>query len=131
MEVLAQGVTDASGMVDLRIQVPEWVETDRSYLIVVTDLGYQPLAEATFFHPTTPDGRLTRTGRIQVVGPCTLLVANDRRYVLYGEADALQRLPRDRDVEVTGRAEPGGACVGELTGSGIAIRVGGGRLAAR
>lgn len=119
-EVVAETVTDSEGRIGgsetPSLEVPDWVETDRAYLVIVADRDYQPLDRADFFHPTAADGTLSRTGRIAGHGTCTLLVNDQRRYVLVGDTGGWTEGPAE--VVVTGTAEPAGSC-----GDGIAIRV--------
>lgn len=119
-EVVTEAVTDAEGRIagaaSPVVEIPDWVETDRPYVVIVADRGYAPLGRADIFHPTDDDGTLSRVGRVTRHGTCTMLVNDWQRYVLLGDvgewAEELER------VMVTGTAEPAGSC-----GEGIAIRV--------
>lgn len=76
-EVVAVTRTDGQGRLAggdaHRISVPDWVQSDRSYVVIVTDLEYNPLAVADVFHATDARGRVVREGRIEEVAPCPAL----------------------------------------------------------
>lgn len=119
-EVVAETVTDENGRVRgasaISVASPEWLETDRAYLVIVSDRDYEPLDRAAFFHPTTENGTLTRAGTIASHGArCTLLLNDEGRYVLVGDAGAFAD---GTEVVVTGTAE-----LAEDCGDGLAIRV--------
>lgn len=67
-EVIAITVTDEEGNISiedsLSLTVPDWVASDRSYLFIVTDRQYNPLAVADVFHVTDANGMVKRAGRI-------------------------------------------------------------------
>ncbi len=67
-EVVAITVTDEAGNLSnadsVGITLPDWVQSDRSYLFMVTDRSYHPLAAADVFHPTDANGMVQRAGRI-------------------------------------------------------------------
>jgi hypothetical protein len=99
-EVVKTGYVDMGGRFNGRdtveVTMPDWVRTDRPYLVMVTDLEYNPFAPADMVHPTDGRGLLTRRGVVkqEVTGGCPTLT---------GEAGELYFL--------TGL--PGGLTVGE------------------
>jgi len=80
-----------NGMDTVRVTVPDWVQTDRPYLIMITDPEYNPLASADMFHPTTPEGSVVRRGTIRFEDPAcpTLTAAGEEIYFLVGDVAGL------------------------------------------
>src|SRR5687767_11255876 len=117
-EIVQTTRTDDMGRVQgqdsIRITVPDWVRFDRPYLVMITDLQYHPLAAADMFHPTTPEGVLSRTGVVKLEDPkCPVLVADgsDEWYVLVGNT---ARLIAGEKMAVRGKVVPAGQC-GQMT----------------
>jgi hypothetical protein len=94
-EVVATPMTDGNGLFDGRdtveITVPDWVQTNRSYLVMLTDLQYNPLAAADMFHPTDANGGLSRRGTVKFDDPkCpTLTGQGGELYFLTGDTSGL------------------------------------------
>ena len=79
-EVVAQVMTAVSGELAERItvRVPKWAERDQTYLFIVVDMYFKPLAASDVFHVTDRDGRLLRRGRItDEAAPCQALRGED------------------------------------------------------
>ena len=68
-EVVQTISTDDAGKIGGRdtvyVTVPAWVQTDRAYLLMLTDTNYNPLAAADVFNPTKADGTLQRRGAVK------------------------------------------------------------------
>jgi hypothetical protein len=64
-EVLKTGHVDMGGRFDGRdtveVTIPGWVQNDRPYLLMVTDLEYNPFAPAEMVHPTDARGMIRRS----------------------------------------------------------------------
>ena len=94
-EVVQTLSTDDQGHINGRdtvtFKVPDWVKNDRAYLVMISDLQYNPLAAADMFHPTAPDGALVRRGTIKIEDPsCPTLTAEGAEiYFLVGDISAL------------------------------------------
>lgn len=99
-EVVAAAVSDEEGVLagsglaergTFPVTVPEWVQNDRSYLLILTDREYNPLAVADVFHPTDANGWVLRKGRISnLETECpTLTNESDELYFLGGDTGAL------------------------------------------
>jgi hypothetical protein len=94
-EVVATPMTDGNGLFDGRdtveIKVPDWVKTNRSYLVMLTTLDYKPLAAADMFHPTDANGGLSRRGTVKFDDPkCpTLIGQGGELYFLTGSTAGL------------------------------------------
>lgn len=105
-EVVSTFVTDDNGRMNGRdtvaVTVPDWVKTDRSYLVMLTDTSYRPLAAADVFHPTDPTGGLSRRGTVKWEDPrCpTLTGPSGEMYFLVGETKGL---PAGEDVVLKGK----------------------------
>jgi hypothetical protein len=116
-EVVATPMTDGNGRFDGRdtiaITVPDWVQTNRSYLVMLTDINYKPLAAADMFHPTDANGGLSRRGTVKLDDPkCpTLTGQGGELYFLTGDISALQG---GADVVIKGRVTGPTPC-GETT----------------
>ena len=113
-EIVRTARTDDMGRIQgqdsIRITVPDWVKFDRPYLVMITDLQYHPLAAADMFHPTTPEGVLSRIGVVKLEDPkCPVLVADgsDEWYVLVGNT---ARLIAGEKMAVRGKVVPAGQC---------------------
>ena len=113
-EIVQTTRTDDMGRIQgqdsIRVTVPDWVRTDRPYLVMITDLQYHPLAAADMFHPTTPEGVITRMGVVKLEDPkCPVLVADgsDEWYVLVGNT---ARLIAGEKMAVRGKVVSTGPC---------------------
>jgi hypothetical protein len=112
-EVVKVMRTDESGRLashdTLEITVPDWVRPDRPYLVMLTDMEYNPLAQADMFHPTRPDGTLVRRGTVKVdPSGCRLLMGEDgEEYILTGD---LSGLMPEKEMLVAGRVTQPTAC---------------------
>jgi hypothetical protein len=95
-EIVQTVATDTDGRINGRdtvsLTVPDWVKNDRAYLVMITDLQYNPLASADMFHPTAADGVVTRRGTIKVEDPrCPTLTAEGAEiYFLVGDLSLLK-----------------------------------------
>ena len=95
-EVVATPMTDANGLFNgretIEITVPDWVKTNRSYLVMLTDLQYKPLAASDMFHPTDANGGLSRRGTVKFDDPkCpTLTGQGGELYFLSGDTSGLR-----------------------------------------
>jgi hypothetical protein len=120
-EVISTTVTDDAGKIggmdSLQVTVPTWVTQDRPYLVIVTDLNYNPLGSADMFHPTDRNGLLARTGRVSLQGTsCHVLTGDaDEIYYLTGITSGLQMGDR---IKVVGRPVESTTC-----GKGTTIEV--------
>lgn len=120
-EVVAITVTDEEGNLaisdSVTLTVPDWVESDRTYLFIVTDREYNPLAAADVFHVTDANGMVTRAGRImhEPTACPTLTNDADELYFLAGNAAGLAP---GEEVEVAGPIVESEAC-----GRGVTIDV--------
>lgn len=91
-EVIAITVTDEEGNLSMEdsvaVKVPDWVERDRTYLFIVTDREYNPLAAADVFHATDAEGMVQRAGRIMFEPTSCPALTNeaDELYFLAGSA---------------------------------------------
>lgn len=118
-EVLGQMMTDQQGELSgpVTFRVPEWTERDRTYVFMVLDLYFKPLAASPVFYVTGEDGTVLRQGLIE--GPAascpTLHDAEGVRYGLTGATTGLQ--PGD-SVAVEGVVSDRSAC-----GDGPSIEV--------
>ena len=112
-EVVQTITTDDSGRLGGRdtivVTVPSWVETDKAYLVMLTDTNYNPLAAADMFHPTKPDGSLVRRGMLkQDPSGCTVLTSEGGEiYMLTGDKTQLMM---NKEMVVHGKVVPTGAC---------------------
>lgn len=112
-EIVVTRVTDEAGRMDgqdsLQVTVPEWVTTDRPYLMIVTDTAYNPLGTADVFHPTDANGILRRVGDVKLEGTgCPVLTGQaEEIYFLIGDTSTIRTGDR---VKVIGRAVESGAC---------------------
>jgi hypothetical protein len=94
-EVVQTATTDEGGRIrgqdTVRIEVPEWVKTDRPYLVMITDLSYNPLAAADMFHPTSAEGTLVRRGTVTYQDPsCPMLTSEGGEiYFLVGNTTGI------------------------------------------
>lgn len=120
-EIVVTRVTDPSGRINgqdsIQVTVPDWVTTDRPYLMIATDADYKPLGAADMFHPTDANGFLQRTGEVKVdKAGCPVLTGQaDEIYFLSGDTSGLRSGDR---VRVVGRATESGAC-----GAGTTIEI--------
>jgi hypothetical protein len=105
------------GMDSLQVTVPDWVTQDRPYLVIVTDVNYNPLGSADMFHPTDATGMLARTGKVSLQSTsCPILTGEaDEIYYLTGITSGLQMGDR---IRVVGRPVESTAC-----GKGTTIEV--------
>jgi hypothetical protein len=95
-EVLYQVMTTKEGELseDVTLQVPIWAEPDRTYVFMVLDLYFAPLAVSNIFHVTAPDGTVIRKGPVTTEG--------QRCPAMRGETGELYTLSGDY-----GEVEPG------------------------
>lgn len=93
-EVLGQMMTDQQGELSeaATFKVPEWAERDRTYMFMVLDLYFKPLAASSPFYVTGPDGTVLRQGRITSEGKSciTLRGEGDELYSLKGRTGQLE-----------------------------------------
>ena len=110
-EVLAQMMTNQQGELSeaATFRVPEWAERDRTYMFMVLDLYFKPLAASGPFYVTGPDGTLVRHGRITDEGKSCVAMRGEGNelYSLRGRTGALA--PGD-SVLVEGRIVESPAC---------------------
>lgn len=118
-EVLAQMMTDAQGELTgpVSFRVPEWTERDRTYVFMVLDLYFKPLAASPVFYVTGADGTILRQGAVRTGGErCAVL--QDEEGVAYSLTGATGKLLPGDTVAVEGAVSHGSAC-----GDGPAIDV--------
>lgn len=118
-EVLGQMMTDQQGELSgpLTFRVPEWTERDRTYVFMVLDLYFKPLAASPVFYVTAEDGTVLRQGLIGGPGaPCPTL--HDEEGVSYGLTGATKGLLPGDSVAVEGIVSDRAAC-----GDGPSIEV--------
>lgn len=117
-EVVGAAVSDEAGQLagssisepgTFPVTIPEWVERDRSYLLILTDRNYNPLAVADVFYPTDAQGMVLRKGRFQQEESACQTLVNDQEevYFLLGN---LGRLKDGDEVTVEGRMITSEAC---------------------
>lgn len=112
-EVVQTLRTDSEGRIHgqdtVKVTVPEWVKNDRPYLVMITDLEYNPLAAADMFHPVAADGGLVRKGTIRREDPAcpTLTGEGEELYFLVGDTGALVA---GEETVVRGRLVEPGRC---------------------
>lgn len=120
-EIVVTRMTDDRGRIDgldsLQVTVPEWVSTDRPYLLIVTDTDYNPLGAADMFHPTDANGVLQRVGQVTLAAQgCPVLTGEaDEVYFLVGDTSGLANGDR---VSIVGRAVDSSTC-----GAGTTIEI--------
>ena len=105
-EVISTVMTDEQGRPGgqdtVAVKIPDWVQTNRSYLVMLTDLNYKPLAAPNMFHPTDASGGLQRRGTMKSDDPrCPMLTApGGENYFLVGNTTGLRS---GNDVIVKGK----------------------------
>ena len=117
-EVVAAAVSDDAGNLagssisapgTFPVTIPEWVQRDRSYLLILTDRQYNPLAVADVFYPTDAQGNVERTGRVTYDdGSCPTLT-NDQDEVYFLEG-GVQSIGVGDQVVVEGRMVTSESC---------------------
>jgi hypothetical protein len=129
-EVIKTGYTDMSGRFNGRdtveVTIPDWVRNDRPYLVMVTDLQYNPFAPAEMVHPTDARGLIVRRGVIkqEAQGGCPTLTGEaGELYFLMGDLAGAHVGDRAR---VQGRPVQNSRC-----GTGTTIEVSSTRLVAQ
>ena len=95
-EVIKTGYVDMGGRFDgrdtVQVTIPDWVQNDRPYLLIVSDLEYHPFAPAEMVHPTDIHGMVRREGLVkrEPTGGClTLTGESDELYYLTGNTAGL------------------------------------------
>ena len=98
-----------AGQDTVEVKVPDWVRPDRPYLVMISDMQYNPLAQADMFHPTRPDGTVIRRGTVKIdPSGCRLLVAEGGdEYILTGDVSGL--MP-EKEMLVSGVVTQPGSC---------------------
>ena len=129
-EVVKTGFVDMGGRFNGRdtveVTIPDWVRNDRPYLLMVTDLSYNPFAPAEMVHPTDARGMIRRTGIVkrEPTGGClTLTGEGGELYFLTGDTGSLAS---GADARIEGRPLQNTRC-----GVGTTIEVRSTRLVAR
>jgi hypothetical protein len=95
-EVLETLQTDDQGRLQgqdsVNLKVPAWVQNDRAYLVMLTDVDYNPLAAADMFHPTDQNSVVKRKGLVSLEDPsCPMLTSEAGEiYFLVGDTNVLR-----------------------------------------
>ena len=113
-EVVQTLSTDDQGHINGRdtatFKVPEWVKNDRPYLVMISDLQYNPLAAADMFHPTALDGSVVRRGTIKIEDPsCPTLIATEGAEIYFLVGDTSVLMP-GKEMVVKGRVSDTTRC---------------------
>jgi hypothetical protein len=113
-EVIRTGYVDNAGRFDGRdtveVTIPEWVQNDRPYLLIVSDLAYTPFAPAEMVHPTDARGMVRRKGMVrqEAMGGCLTLTGDaGELYYLSAQTSAVQA---GREARIEGRVIQNGRC---------------------
>ena len=129
-EVIKTGYVDSGGRFDgrdtVQVTIPDWVQNDRPYLLIVSDLAYVPFAPAEMVHPTDAQGMVRRKGMVrqEAMGGCLTLTGEaGELYYLSGATSALRA---GREARLEGRVVQNGRC-----GTGTTIEVRSARLVAQ
>jgi hypothetical protein len=115
-----------NGRDTVEVTIPDWVQNDRPYLLMITDLAYVPFAPAEMVHPTDASGLIRRKGvvRQEATGGCLTLTGEaDELYYLTGETEDLAL---GSEARVEGRVAQNTRC-----GTGTTIEVTTGRMVAQ
>jgi hypothetical protein len=101
-EVLKEILTSRTGEFYDTIKVPDWAESNRPHMLVVLDFYFRPLAISSAFQVTTPEGTLSREGRLmEGAGSCAVMQAEGSEfYYLSGDMKGLKTGDRARVTEV-------------------------------
>ena len=117
-EVVKTLMTDERGRIEgadsVSLTVPAWVKNDRPYVVMVTDVYYNPLAAADMLHPTDNANVVKRTGAITLEDPtCPMLTGQAGEiYFLVGDPALLRAAER---VAVEGVIVSNSRCGGATT----------------
>jgi hypothetical protein len=121
-EVIKTGYVDDGGRFNGRdtveVTIPDWDQNDRPYLLMITDLEYNPFAPAEMVHPTDAQGMVRRQGvvRQDAQGGClTLMGEAEELYYLTG---ATSTIHLGEEARVRGRVAQNTRCG---TGTTIAV----------
>lgn len=91
-EVLSQLMTDRDGEISDTVRIPAWTKPDGTYMFIVVDMYFEPLAASDVFHVTGPGGTVLRKGRIMDEGTeCPRMRGADGElYTLSGATEQLE-----------------------------------------
>jgi hypothetical protein len=110
-EVLGQMMTDQQGELTgpVSFRVPDWTERDRTYVFMVLDLYFKPLAASPVFYVTGEDGTVLRQGLI-AEGGASCPTLQDEEGVSYALTGATQQLQPGDSVAVEGIVSDRSGC---------------------